>query len=203
MPVKNHKPGGGAPPHASFTTQPKIRLNILLMFIGSRGDLQPSIAIAKVLQHQHGHRVRIASHPPFRTAVEAAGIEFYSIGEKTDTRVMQQRRLLPMNELQTLKPIIREEFHEMGERWWQACIDGPDGLPEGTHQGAFVADAIISTMQVFIQTSAAARMGVPLHIFGMNPRTSSKYLPHSQAGAFAKGDNKVLNLFSWWLQEFV
>ncbi|KAK1724672.1 glycosyltransferase family 28 domain-containing protein [Colletotrichum acutatum] len=187
-----------------------MRLNIVILFMGSRGDLQPSLAVAKLLQRRHGHRVRIASHPPYRAAVEAAGVGFYGIG-RTDIKTMMERRLLPRKELNALVPVIREEFREMGERWWGACVDGfgfdhgedGGGVDGGWERGAFVADLVMSTMHVYNQTSAAARLGVPLHLFGMNPRIFSKELPHSQAGWALKGPSRWKNVLSWWVQDFM
>ncbi|KAK1569976.1 uncharacterized protein LY79DRAFT_584354 [Colletotrichum navitas] len=92
-----------------------MRLNIVILFMGSRGDLQPSLAVAKLLQRRHGHRVRIMSHPPYRDAVEAAGVGFCSIG-RTDIKTMMERRLLPREELNKLVPTIRSDFRDMGER---------------------------------------------------------------------------------------
>ncbi|KAK1543191.1 glycosyltransferase family 28 domain-containing protein [Colletotrichum paranaense] len=192
-----------------------MRLNIVILFMGSRGDLQPSLAVAKLLQRRHGHRVRIASHPPYRAAVEAAEVGFYGIG-RTDIKTMMERRLLPRKELNALVPVIREEFREMGERWWGACVDGfgfdhdgEDGVDGGRgggggeERGAFVADLVMSTMHVYNQTSAAARLGVPLHLFGMNPRIFSREIPHSQAGWALKGPSRWKNVLSWWVQDFM
>ncbi|KAL0777829.1 hypothetical protein CaCOL14_005482 [Colletotrichum acutatum] len=61
----------------------------------------------------------------------------------------------------------------------------------------------MSTMHVYNQTSAAARLGVPLHLFGMNPRIFSKELPHSQAGWALKGPSRWKNVLSWWVQDFM
>lgn len=62
-------------------TRPIPKLNIVVMVIGSRGDIQPFIRIARILQDEHGHRVRIATHPAFRDFVEEdCGLEFFSIG---------------------------------------------------------------------------------------------------------------------------
>src|SRR5258705_7062610 len=41
------------------------KLNIVIMIIGSRGDIQPFVALAKVLVGEWGHRVRVATHPEF------------------------------------------------------------------------------------------------------------------------------------------
>jgi hypothetical protein len=46
------------------------RLNIAIHICGSRGDVQPFIPIAKLLQAPpHGHRVRICTHPAFKDFV--------------------------------------------------------------------------------------------------------------------------------------
>lgn len=54
-------------------------LNILIQIIGSRGDVQPFIALGRVLKGQYGHRVRVATHPTFKRFVEENGLEFFSL----------------------------------------------------------------------------------------------------------------------------
>lgn len=56
------------------------KLNIVIMAIGSRGDVQPFIAVAKVLREKWGHRVRLATHGAFREFVAGFGIEFFDVG---------------------------------------------------------------------------------------------------------------------------
>jgi hypothetical protein len=59
--------------HGSKVQIPK--LNIVIMVIGSRGDIQ------KILKEKYGHRVRIATHPAFQTFVEEdIGLEFFLVG---------------------------------------------------------------------------------------------------------------------------
>lgn len=54
-------------------------MNIAILITGSRGDVQPFIALGNKLQ-EYGHRVRIGTHPNFRDHVKDNGLEFYSIG---------------------------------------------------------------------------------------------------------------------------
>lgn len=56
-------PGELPPPH----------LNVVIHVVGSRGDVQPFIALGKVLKEKHGHRVRLATHPVFKDFVEENG----------------------------------------------------------------------------------------------------------------------------------
>lgn len=78
------------PPYAATTsTGPSAKsaatvppLNIVIQVVGSRGDVQPFIALGNVLRAQYGHRVRIATHPVFKDFVleHGHGLEFFSIG---------------------------------------------------------------------------------------------------------------------------
>ncbi|KAF6163387.1 hypothetical protein GIB67_029236 [Kingdonia uniflora] len=79
---------------------PKMRIAILV--VGTRGDVQPFLAMAKRLQaclerptkanlnlvatKEFGHSVRLATHFNFRTFVKSAGIDFYPLGG--DPRVL-------------------------------------------------------------------------------------------------------------------
>jgi Glycosyltransferase family 28 N-terminal domain len=54
-------------------------LNICIQIIGSRGDIQPFIALGKALL-KYGHHVRVATHPTFRQFVKENGLDFFSIG---------------------------------------------------------------------------------------------------------------------------
>ncbi|KAK6911264.1 Glycosyltransferase family 28, N-terminal domain [Dillenia turbinata] len=54
-------------------------LQIVMLIVGTRGDVQPFVAIGKRLQ-EHGHRVRLATHANFREFVLTAGLEFFPLG---------------------------------------------------------------------------------------------------------------------------
>ncbi|KAM0206651.1 hypothetical protein ACHAQI_008123 [Fusarium lateritium] len=170
------------------------------MGLGSRGDLEPTLEIAQVLQYQHGHRVRYVTHQCYQQIVEAAGIEFYSLG-RADPREMIAQRSVGSKALRELLPQIQDRFFEMGQRYWGACIDDPAGIPEGKSPEPFVADAIIATLTTYVHCSTAARLGIPIHLQANNPRVFSKYLPHSQANGSASSDSVTRNVLSWWLKD--
>lgn len=56
-----------------------IRLNIVIQVVGSRGDVQPFVALGQELL-KYGHRVRLATHACFEPFVLASGMEFFPIG---------------------------------------------------------------------------------------------------------------------------
>ena len=56
-----------------------LPLNIVIQVVGSRGDVQPFVALGCELQ-RFGHRVRLATHGVFEKFVRDASLEFYPIG---------------------------------------------------------------------------------------------------------------------------
>ncbi|KAM6498379.1 glycosyltransferase family 1 protein [Amanita muscaria] len=62
-----------------LTFKPSHSLHFTFLTIGSRGDVQPYIALAKGLIAD-GHRCRIATHGEFRAWIESHGIEFGYVG---------------------------------------------------------------------------------------------------------------------------
>ena len=62
------------------------RLNLVIMIVGSRGDVQPFIPIGKRIAWRH--RVRIATHAEFRPMVERAGLEPMEYMVRTEGRIV-------------------------------------------------------------------------------------------------------------------
>lgn len=74
------------------TFRPEKPLRFTCFTIGSRGDVQPYIALCKALMAQ-GHQCRIASHSEYQKWVEGHGIDFAPVGG--DPAELMQRKDLP------------------------------------------------------------------------------------------------------------
>lgn len=59
--------------------RPTEPMNITCLTIGSRGDVQPFIALCLGLM-KDGHKCKIATHPEFQEWVEGYGIQFAAVG---------------------------------------------------------------------------------------------------------------------------
>jgi len=57
-------------------------LNIVIFIVGSRGDVQPYIALAVRLIQKRGHRVRIATHGEFKDLVLQANERLEGIDDR-------------------------------------------------------------------------------------------------------------------------
>lgn len=67
------------PPAEQSDVQWHIRMNVVIHVVGSRGDVQPFVALGTELQ-RFGHRVRLATHGVFEDFVRRSGLEFFPIG---------------------------------------------------------------------------------------------------------------------------
>jgi hypothetical protein len=80
--VQDSQPSSDIPPSLAGgqgVPQPPS-LNVVIQVVGSRGDVQPFVALGKILKETYGHRVRLATHPHFKDFVQENGLEFFSIG---------------------------------------------------------------------------------------------------------------------------
>ena len=68
-------------------------MRITMVTIGSRGDLQPHLALAIALQTA-GHSIRLASHIPYQKYIERFGLEFAPLaGDPGEILVEEDGRL--------------------------------------------------------------------------------------------------------------
>jgi hypothetical protein len=171
---------------------PRPTLNIVVMVIGSRGDIQPFLKLGKNLQ-EYGHRVRIATHPAFKDFVEKdSGLEFFSVGgDPAELMAFMVKNPGMIPTMDTLKKgevgRRRSQMAEMFEGFWRACINATDdekdvhNLKMMGERNPFVADAIIANPPSFAHIHCAERLGIPLHLMFTFPYTPTQAFPHPLA----------------------
>lgn len=175
---------------ASFRPNPEdeyypLRLNIVIHVVGSRGDIQPFLAIGKQLK-SHGHRVRLATHLSFRETVEEEGLEFFNIGgDPSELMAFMVKNPGLMPDLRTIRSgairLRRREMKSIFSGCWRSCYETGDGTGIDHHikdepdplsgdeavdfrRLPFVADVIIANPPSFAHLSCAEKLGVPLNM---------------------------------------
>ncbi|XP_068662352.1 sterol 3-beta-glucosyltransferase UGT80B1 isoform X2 [Aristolochia californica] len=174
---------------------PKLKIAILV--VGTRGDVQPFLAIAKRLQ-EFGHTVRLATHSNFRIFVKSAGVDFYPLGG--DPRILagymaRNKGFLPSGPSEISEQ--RKQLKTIIDSLLPACIE-PD-LETGS---PFRAQAIIANPPAYGHAHVAEALGVPLHIFFTMPWTPTHEFPHPLArvpqSAGYRLSYLVVDLIVWW-----
>ncbi|KAF5858188.1 hypothetical protein ETB97_004690 [Aspergillus alliaceus] len=192
-----------SPPAYSGPVRCDIKLNIVIHVVGSRGDVQPFIALGNELQ-KHGHRVRLATHDVFDSFVRESGLEFYPIGgdpAELMAFMVKNPGLIPSMKSLKAGEITRKRVmvREMLEGCWRSCIqDDP------TTQAPFVADAIIANPPSFAHVHCAQALGVPLHLMFTMPWSSTSEYPHPLANLKYSGTNaSFANAVSYGVVEWM
>ncbi|PTB55442.1 glycosyltransferase family 1 protein [Trichoderma harzianum CBS 226.95] len=218
LPSLTGEPGKEAPP----------RLNVVIQIVGSRGDVQPFVALGKVLKETYGHRIRIATHATFKTFVEENGLEFFSIGgDPAELMAFMVKHPGLMPGLDALKSgeisKRRRGVQEMMLGCWRSCIEAGDGLgpppephrrtepwdpsagmPGDPNHEPFVADAIIANPPSFAHIHVAEKLGIPLHMMFTMPWSPTRAFPHPLANVQSSNADDVLtNYLTYTLVEMM
>lgn len=181
----------------------KVKLNIVIQVVGSRGDVQPFIALGNELQ-RYGHRVRLATHDVFESFVSDSGLEFYPIGgDPADLMAYMVKNpgLIPSMESLGAGDIKRKRImvREMLDGCWRSCI-----APDKRTQVPFVADAIIANPPSFAHVHCAQALSIPVHLMFTMPWSSTKAFPHPLANmSGGNADENLKNYVSYGVVDWL
>ncbi|KAI6758011.1 hypothetical protein HG531_003836 [Fusarium graminearum] len=207
LPAEKHDPEGSPAPNYT-EAQPgnkswATKLNIVIHVVGSRGDVQPFIALGNELQ-RYGHRVRLATHDIFENFVRESNLEFYPIGgnpAELMSYMVKNPGLIPSMKSLAAGEIQKKRWmvQEMLEKFWLSCIK-PDTLTGNP----FVADAIIANPPSFAHVHCAQALGIPVHLMFTMPWSSTRAFPHPLANLKNVGsDPRVENYLSYGIVEWL
>ncbi|KAM3493089.1 hypothetical protein MY3957_003686 [Beauveria namnaoensis] len=200
-------PESPAPEYSAASPQQRTewatKLNIVIQVVGSRGDVQPFVALGTELQ-RHGHRVRLATHNIFDKFVRDAGLEFYPVGGNPAdlmAYMVKNPSLIPSmgslvaGEVQKKRHMVEE----MLDGFWDSCLqdDPVTGKP-------FVADAIIANPPSFAHVHCAQALGIPVHLMFTMPWSNTRSFPHPLANLKnVNGDVGIANYLSYDVVEWM
>lgn len=190
-------------PFIKTEIKPSTSYNFVLLTIGSRGDVQPYIALAKGLMKE-GHNVTIATHSEFQEWVESHGITFKEIaGDPTELMsLMVSHGSMSVAFIKEASVKFKGWINELLATSWQAC-QGADILIESPSAmgGVHIAEALgIPYMRAF--TMPWTRTRAYSHAFILPDQKkggSYNYLTHVMfENVFWKGISSQVN--KWRVQ---
>lgn len=200
---------------------PPPPMNVVIHVVGSRGDVQPFVALGKVLKDTYGHRVRLATHPTFQQFVTENDLDFFSIGgDPAQLMAFMVKNPGLMPGFDSLRSgdvgMRRKEVAEYLKGCWRSCFEAGNGLgpeatddtiedytsqyPQDANNRPFVADCIIANPPSFAHVHIAEKMGIPLHIMFTMPYSPTSAFPHPLANVqSSNADPKSTNYVTYAL----
>ena len=165
-------------------------MRVILLTTGSRGDVQPFLALAIGLK-QTGHTVVLAAPPRFEQMITNYGVGFSSLGKLEGAPERSEKTTANVASGGTtgfLLSRVKEKmkvFEQLNEDAWRAC------------QGA---DAIISRISPFLDAySLAQKLSLPYFEVGLDPQTQTKDFPQMDLSH----SPEIGGLYNWFTYEFV
>ncbi|TLD35369.1 26S protease regulatory subunit [Venturia nashicola] len=153
-------------PRADLAKSPKP-MQITCLTIGSRGDVQPYIALAKRLM-KDGHKVRIATHDEFKDWVEGHGVDFAPVaGDPAKLmRICVEHGMFTFSFMREATGHFREWLEGLMATAWEGC------------QGS---DLIIESPSAMVGIHIAEALEVPYYRAFTMPWTKTRAYPHAFA----------------------
>ena len=193
------------PPSKSLLPAPP--LNIVILVVGTRGDVQPFIYLGQGLKI-NGHRVRLATHAEYRKDVINGDLEYYPLAgdpkKLSEYMVKTAGRLLPdlLNQEERLElPEKMAMLRDICFSCFPACT-APDPLDPSS--SAFIADAIISNPVSYGHIHCAEALSIPLHIMFPQPWFPTKEFPHPLSNMDFQSSSSLKNFYSYrMIDEFM
>lgn len=167
-------------PKASFLNfKPAEPLRVTCLTIGSRGDVQPYIALCKGLLAD-GHKVKIATHGEFKDWIEGHGIEFGLVGGDP-AELMQlciENGTFTWAFLKEANSKFRGWLDELLAGCWTACQD---------------SDVLIESPSAMAGIHIAEALRIPYFRAFTMPWTRTRAYPH----AFITPGNKLGGAYNY------
>jgi sterol 3beta-glucosyltransferase len=144
-------------------------MRIGMIALGSRGDVQPYVALGKGLK-QAGYEVVLLTHDPYKRLVLGEGLEFFAIGGNPRSivdRVMNQARVGEKpNEFDFMRkvvPLIKPLRYEIVTRCWQGCQE--------------VDALVLNALGIVVGIPMAQKRGIPAFPAYLQPMTPTREFP--------------------------
>ncbi|CAK7270418.1 Sterol 3-beta-glucosyltransferase [Sporothrix epigloea] len=153
-------------PKASFLNfKPSKPLHITCLTIGSRGDVQPYIALGRGLLAE-GHHVRIATHPEFEDWIRSHGLDYGRVeGDPAELmRICIENGTFTFQFLREANAKMRTWLEELLSSAWTAC--------QGT-------DLLIESPSAMAGIHIAERLQIPYFRAFTMPWTRTRAYPHA------------------------
>lgn len=164
-------------------------MRIKIVTGGSRGDIQPYVALGLGLQRA-GHMVKLIANPEYQEFISSYGLDFVALKYTIDSdwEPPQDKEGILQNLWKSLRQIIDiSPNHADNMDSYSQRLRFPENsyLPE-LYQVCQGADAIIFGPNLFQTADVAEKLGVPCFAAPVQPQSYTRAFPHPYAPSFLR-----------------
>lgn len=165
-------------------------MKIAVLCGGTRGDVQPYVALAGFLADQ-GHEIVLATHEPFRAITESRGLEF--VGLPGDPRQqIQTREGQELVASQRMSLRFVRQLSELVEPWLETLLEEIRPLCEA-------ADVVVYSPLAFLAWHVSQATGTETVLAALQPYAPTREFPTVVLGGRSFG--RPLNLATHYVAE--
>ena len=156
-------------------------MHIAIITLGSRGDVQPYVALGKGLR-KAGYAVRVVTHPPFEELVRGEGVDFASlegdpgalVASHFQGNTSRQPVWLPK------RVIAARDTFRSGRGMMEAIMQGMQETTERSFQASQDADVLLlSGLGILVGIPVAQKLRIPALVSYVQPMTLTAAFPPS------------------------
>jgi len=166
--------------------------NITIIAIGSRGDVQPYIALAQGLS-SYGYKVKLATHEEFKYLISDEKIELFPIklNPREILKTKEGQNLMtsrdnPIKGINNLLNLLKSYIESVMKEIWEASKN---------------ADAIIYSLLAFIANDVAEKLKIPSFCASLQPFNINREIPHFMFPESPKIISSLYNPLTYLLAE--
>ena len=165
-------------------------MKIAILSGGTRGDVQPYVALGEFLAGR-GHEVVLATHEPFRAMAEARGLEFVGLpGDPRQQIQTQEGRELVSSQRASLRFV--RQLSELVEPWLEQLLEDVTPLCEKS-------DVVVYSPLAFLAWHVSQATGTPTVLAALQPYAPTREFPTVVLGD--RNSGRSLNLASHYLAD--
>lgn len=167
-------------------------MNVTLLTMGSRGDVQPYVALARGLRRA-GHQVRLATHASFESFVRSQGLDFAPLaGDPREILAGEAGKAM----LESRDPVtFLRRFIAVGR-------DIAPLLLEDARSALAGSEAVIYSTLAFVGHHVAEQLDIPAiaaHLQPIGQTGAFPYMMFPQSPSLGSGYNRATHALSEWL----
>ena len=168
-------------------------MKITILALGTRGDVQPYLALGLGLK-EAGHQVKLASSDIFEDFARTRGLDFSAVGTSPKeflSRVKEKTDLDAKQNILSNLPFIKKII------FWKILSSGLEKLMNDSWNCCQDSDVIIFSQLAMPGFHIAEKLGIPCFAAYTNPLTPTRYYPHPLYQS-----NRLGGIYNWFTYIF-